>query len=135
MIKSKVTKKDVLAVVAKLAEGMAPAEIGDVVVTEADVLDYVEKTITQIDNKNAKARERAAKAKAEGDALVKAIEAVLTEEPKTVAEILDEVGVEDATTAKIVARVGKLVRDGFAERTEVKAADGRKLKAYSLIAE
>ena len=135
MNKSKVTKKDVLAVVAKLAEGMAPVESGDVVVTEADVLDYVNKTIAQIDNKNAKARERAAKAKAEGDALAKAVEEVLGEEPKTVAEILEAVDVEDATTAKIVARVGKLVRDGVAERVEVKAADGRKLKAYSLIAE
>jgi len=137
MEKSKeVTKKVVLEAVRVMAQDMADIMVGDVVVTADDVIDYAERTIAQIENKNAKARERAAKAKAEGDVLTQAIEAVLTDEPKTIAEIQDEVGVEDATVAKIVSRLGSLRRDGKIERLEVKdAATGRKVKAYVSITE
>ena len=132
MEKTKVTKKDVLAVVAKLAEGMDPVAVGDVTVTAEDVIAYAEKTIAQIDAKNEKARERAAEKKAEGDALRQAVLDVLSAEPKTIAEIVEAVDAEDMTSAKVVARLTSLVKADLVVKSEVKGEDGRKLKAYAL---
>ena len=132
MEKTKVTKKDVLAVVAKLAEGMDPVTVGDVTVTAEDVIAYAEKTIAQIDAKNEKARERAAEKKAEGDALRQAVLDVLSAEPKTIAEIVAAVDAEDMTSAKVVARLTSLVKADLVVKSEIKGEDGRKLKAYAL---
>ena len=117
----KMTKKEVLAYIAeKLA--------GDEIVTA-----FCDKEIKALDAKAKKAKERAAKKAAEGDALMEAIAAVLGAEPMTLAEIVEAVGIEGVTPGKVTPRAGKLVEAGRAVKTEVAKAEGKgKLVAYKL---
>ena len=96
---------------------------------KADVLEFIEKEIAALDRKNAKAKERAAMKKEEGDALRGAIENLLTDEPKTVNDILAEIGDETLTPAKVVSRVSQLVRAEKAAKEIIKV-ENRKLTAY-----
>ena len=132
-----ITKKMVLNAIIEMAEGneFASFEIDGVEIGTADIVEYANLTISQIDAKNEKAKERAAKKKAEGDALLDAVEDTLTDEYQTGAEIFAKVAdIEDATQAKVTARLTKLVKAGKAHKVDVKV-DGRKIKGYALGAE
>jgi hypothetical protein len=109
----------------------------DVTVTKADLVEYCEKEIEALAKKAAKAKETAAKKKAE-DPLLNIVKAALTAEPQTIADIATKV-VEvnaDATTAKVTARLTKLINAGEAVRSEVSVANSegkkRTVKAYAL---
>ena len=96
-----------------------------------EVIAFVEKQIASINNKNEKAKARAAAKRAEGDALRGEIEAVLSSEPMTVNDIVEAVEWEGLTPAKVVARMRQLV----AEEKAVKGSatvEGRKLVTYTL---
>lgn len=125
----KITKMDVLATIGGFFENYDGEIDGEV--TVEDILNYVHTTIGQLEAKTAKAKERAAKAKAEGDELREAIESVLTDEFKTIADIINELGIEDLTPGKVSARMGQLIRLGRATKTDVKVGD-RKVKGYAL---
>ncbi len=117
----KMTKKDYFNMI---AEAMAD---------NADVVAFCNKEIAALDNRAAKAKERAAKKAAEGDALMEAIAGVLTNEPMTLAEIVEALGIEGVTPGKVTLRAGKLVEAGRAVKTEVAKAEGKgKLVAYML---
>lgn len=128
-----VTKRMILDVIR--AAAVDGAVFGDEV-TADDVINYVDTTIAQMDNKAAKAKEKAAEKKAEGDALRAEVEKVLTDEPKTIDEIVAAVneveGYEDVTRGKVVSRVTQLVRANVAHKETVKTEDGRKISAYAL---
>ncbi len=114
--------------------------IKDAMADNADVVAFCDKKIAALDNKAAKAKERAAKKAAEGDAITEAIVAVLTAEAQTNADILDQIETdEDVTVAKIAYRTDKLAKAGRAVKTEVIVADDngkkRKLVAYTAAAE
>ena len=94
-----------------------------------EVLAFIEKQVAAIDRKNAKAKERAAEKRADGDALRGAIEGLLTDAPKTVNDILDELGDDTLTPAKVVARMTQLVKAEKAAKETVKI-EGRKLVGY-----
>ena len=96
-----------------------------------EILEFVEKQKAAIDHKNAIAKKKAAEKRAEGDALRAKVEAIITDEPKTVNDILAELGDETLTPAKVVARTKQLVAEGKVTRDYIKA-DGRKLTAYVL---
>ena len=136
--KAKVTKKVILnAIIAAMENaGDEIFEVDEIEVTPEDIIAYAEKTIEQLDNKAAKAAEKAAEKKAEGDEMLKAIEAVLTGEFQTGGEILKaiEADFEDATQAKVTARLTKLCKNGVAVKTDIKV-DKRKIKGYALAAE
>jgi hypothetical protein len=100
-------------------------------VSAADVIDYVDTTIEQLDNKAARAKDRAAKAKAAGDELRAKVAAVLTDEFQTIADIAAQVDVEDITPAKVTARLTQLVKLGEAHKTKLKTDDGRKINGYA----
>ena len=97
----------------------------------AEILSFCDTEVAALDRRNAKAKETAAKKHAEGDALKDTIEGMLGEEPITVNDILDRLGDETLTPAKIVARMTQLVKVGKANKTNVKI-DGRKLVGYVL---
>lgn len=130
MENTKITKKDILNAIKAVASQDAEAMFNDVV-SAKDVIDFVDTTIAQLDAKAAKAKERAAKAKAEGDEIRDAIEAVLTDEFKPIATIIEEVGIEDLTPGKVSARVGQLIKLGRAEKADIKVGD-KKMKGYAL---
>lgn len=105
--------------------------VGDAIVTDADIKDFIEKSIAQIDARNEKAKERQAQKKAEGDELRARVKAVLGTEPMKVAEIVAAINDPEVTSAKIVSRLTQLVNAGDVVKEDVKV-DGRSLKVYTI---
>ena len=96
-----------------------------------EVLTLVAKERAALDHKNEKAKERAAEKRAAGDELRAAVKGVLGSEPMTINEIIETLGDESLTPAKVTARTRQLVANGEIEKTSVKI-NGRKLVAYSI---
>ena len=126
MAETKITKKDFYGALIELVEGMETVGAYDA----KDVQEFLEKQVAQIDAKAAKAKERAAKAKAEGDELTKAVEAVITGEFQTADAITEQVDFENVTKSKVVARLTKLVDAEKIVKEQIKTEDGRKVMAY-----
>jgi glutathione S-transferase len=106
----------------------------------ATVTAFCDKEIAALDAKAAKAKERAATKKAEGDELMGQVRDALTGEFKTIADIAAAVAEvnADATVSKVTYRLTKLVEAGDAEKTDVTipgvdGAKARKVKAFRAI--
>lgn len=131
MAEVKITKKVVLEAIKAAAEGM---DFGEVV-SAADVIAYADTAIAQLDAKAAKAKERAAEKKADGDALRAVVESVLTDDLQMIDEITVKVqaieGYEDVTKSKVTARLTQLVKSNTIHKEQVKV-DSRKVMAYAL---
>lgn len=125
------TKRDVLNALATV-DFTEDIVVGDVVVTPADIADFVETSLAQLDNRAAKAAERAANKKAEGDQMRATIKAVIGETPMTIAEIIEAVDDPELTNAKAVARLTQLCKLGEIYKADTKV-DGRTLKVYSTV--
>ena len=126
----KITKKMVLEAIRLVAEN-GSADFGDVV-TADDVIAYVDTTISQLDSKAVKAKERAATKKAEGDALKDVIQSLLNDEFQTIADIINQIPDEfEATQGKVSARLTKLCNEGVAHKDKVKTEDGRTINGYA----
>ena len=115
---NKVTERDILNAV-----------INGTVDTDVLVA-YAEKRIAQIDKRNASAKIRAAKKKAEGDAITEQIAEMLSDEPMNREDILaalEDAGVEGMTASKVTARLTRLVNDGRAQKAKArfKGEDGK----------
>lgn len=127
----KVTKKNMF-------EGMiAYFEGAETELTEAQFIQFCKSQIADLDKKAAKAKERAAAKRAEGDELTDAVQNALTDEFQTIADIIAVVAEADpeATAAKITARLTKLVKANAVEKEQVTVTDGDKKKkamAYRL---
>lgn len=122
-MEKRVTKRDIYADIITMAR---EAE-------REDIVEFCEVQIEQLERKAEKAKERKASKAAAGDALKDAIATALTEDLKTAADITQEVmdaGYE-ATRAKVVARLTKLVKEGVAGKMQVKL-DKKKVMAYAL---
>lgn len=119
----KITKKELFEVIA--------AET-----SREDVKEFCAKEIATLESRAAKAKERAAKKRAEGDALKDAVKAVLTSEFKCIADIAASIEGEDVTVSKVVYRLTSLVKEGIAVKKDitVETADGKtkKVKGYAL---
>ena len=126
-----ITKKMVLEAIKTAADGM---DFGDVVTAE-DVIAYVDTTIAQLDAKAAKAQERAAKTKAEGDELHAVVESVLSAELQGADAITAQVnaieGYEEITKSKVVARLTQLAKMGVVRKEQIKI-DNRKVMGYAI---
>ena len=111
---------------------------GVVTVTQEDIQNFASKKLAALEHKKEKARENAAKKRAEGDKLGKVVESVLTNEFQTADEVLAAVlevwdGDEaDATRQKVIYRLSNLVKLEKAEKTDVKV-DKRTIKAYKAV--
>lgn len=110
-MKDKMTKKDYYNLIKEAMKD------------NADVIAFCDKEIAAIDNKAVKAKERAAKKAAEGDALMDAVYAALTDEAQIADAILAAIDVAEATVGKVQYRANKLVTEGKAEKAEVAVAD------------
>lgn len=102
--------------------------------TDAEQIEFMQNEITSLEAKAAKAKAKNEEKKAEGDALRERIFDLLTDEPKTLQIILEELDEVDLTVAKIVPRISQLVKADRAEKIEVKVEGGKKM-GYRLIAE
>lgn len=121
----KVTKKENYEMLMEIVEN-SNSEM------KVELVDFITKQIESIDAKAAKAKEKAAEKRAEGDELRAAVKAVLTEELQTAETILGQIEGEELTKAKIVARLTQLVKNGEASKEEVKTEEGKKVMAYKL---
>ena len=126
-MEKKLTKKDILAAIRTEVVGMET--VGGVPV-EA-VLEFIDKTVEQIDNKAAKAKEKAAEKKADGDALREEVLSHVTNEWQTADAITQLIGNEDITKSKVVARLSQLVRAEVVVKEQQKVGDA-KLMCYRL---
>ena len=103
-----------------------------------DLAKVIEHEIELLDAKSSKAKATAAKKKAEGDALRNAVQAVLTDELQTIADITAKVEGEDVSAAKVQYRLNVLVGTGIAVKEQVTIGEGesrRKLMAYRIASE
>lgn len=119
----KVTKKEYYVMLKEVVEN-SNSENKD------ELVEFIEKQITLLDSKAAKAKERAAERRAEGDELRALVEATLTDEYQTIADITEQIDNEDVTKAKVTARLTQLVKDGLAVKEEAKTEDGKKVMVY-----
>lgn len=96
---------------------------------------FAEKELAQLTHKADKARERAAAKRAEVDVLYDRIMGVLSNEPKTVAEIVIALNDEDVTAGKVSYRCSKMAANGDITKTNVKLSGegkARTLVAYAV---
>ena len=125
MEEKKLTKKDYYNLIKDVLEATE-------IEAKDELLAFVEKQVEMIENKAEKAKARAAEKKATGDELRGVIKSVLTDEFQTADAITSQIDGEDVTRAKVIARLGQLVKNGEAEKTDVKTDDNRTVKAYKL---
>ena len=132
----KITKREMFVAIKNAME------TGEACVYDAEtVIAFCDKEIAALDNKAAKAKERAAAKKAEADVLYDQVkDALNADEFQTIADIAAVVAEvnADATISKVTYRLTKLVEANIAEKTDVTIAgvDGaksRKVKAFRLV--
>lgn len=130
----KLTKKDFYAALKEMVIMSEVDMVGEIPVNE--VIAFIDKTVEQIDNKAAKAKEKAAEKKAENDVLFQTVISVLTDELQTIDEITEAVvaatGDEEITKSKVTARLTKAVNADMARKEQVKKNAGKKVMAYAL---
>ena len=95
-------------------------------------IEFINKQIETLAAKAEKAKEKAAKAKAEGDELRAIVEGILTADAQPIDDIVAQIEGEDVTKAKVTARLSALVNAGIAKKEPVKVGS-RKVMAYSLV--
>lgn len=136
MTEKKITKKEMYEAI------KTGCLTGEWSVSDTEVVEFCENEIALLDKKAAKAKERQAAKKAEGDELTEIVKSVLTDEFQVTADIakavLEVTGDENNTVHKISYRLGALVKAGEAESTDVKipGSEGQKartIKGYRLL--
>lgn len=125
MAEVKITKKDWYAQIRTVVEASDNEQ-------KDGILAFIDHEVELLEAKTAKAAERAASKKADGDELRNAVQAVLTDELQTIDAITAQIDGEDVTKAKVTARLTQLVKAGVAAKDMVKTEDGRKVTAYKL---
>ena len=129
MNKEKTTRIEYYEILKNIVKGNKESEL---TVTQAELIDFLDRQIISLKNKAIKAKEKAEQKKSEGDILKFAIRDILTKENQTLDEILNQLEIEDISKAKVAARLGQLIKAGEASKTEVKTEDGKRVMAYSL---
>ena len=125
MAETKMTKKMWFEEIRSIVEA---ADIED----KAGMLEFIDTQLAQLATRAEKAAERAAKKKADGDALRDAVEAVLTDELQTADEITAQIDEEGISKAKVTARLTQLIKAGKATKDIIKTEDSRKVTAYKI---
>ena len=125
MAEVKITKKDWYAQIRVIVEASDNEQ-------KEGILGFIDHEVELLEAKAAKAAERAASKKADGDELRNAVQAVLTNDLQTIDAITAQIEGEDITKAKVTARLTQLVKAGVATKDMVKTEDGRKVTAYKL---
>ena len=97
-----------------------------------EYLDFIDRELGALEKRRANQKAREDRRKAENDEMARAILDMLTDEPATNADILEEINDPEATPAKITARLSKLAREGLVAKETIKV-DGKKRVAYTRI--
>ena len=122
-MEKKITKRDNFVDAVNVLETAGRTDLADVIRHEIDLLDA----------KSTKAKAAAAKKKVDGDALRDAVQAVLTDEFQTIADITAQVEGDDITVGKVQFRLNALVGLGIAAKEQIVVGDSkRKVMAYKL---
>lgn len=121
----KVSKREMFEAIKGLAESGALHMVDfNENITDEAVAEFCEHEIELLDKKTAKAKERAAAKRAEGDELTEQIYDVLSsDEFMTIPEIVKALGDEDVSAQKASYRLRTLVAENRAEKTEVSVPD------------
>ena len=111
--------------------------VGDIDGFDLDgIVEFCDKEIEALSTRAAKAKERAAAKRAEGDELQAVVYAALTDEPATREEVTEKIDGDDVSVAKVGYRLTSLVAAGKAVKEEVtiEGEDGKTKKkaAYRL---
>lgn len=130
-MEKKITKREKFEMLKEIVRGDINTEM---TVEQAELVDFLDSQINAIDAKAEKAKARNAEKKANGDELRDVVQAILTDEFQTIDAIVAQIEGEEITKAKVTARLTSLVNNGIAEKADVKDEEGRKLKAYKLVA-
>ena len=130
-MEKKITKREKFEMLKEIIRGDVNVEM---TVEQAELIDFLDAQIVAIDTKAEKAKARNAEKKANGDELRDVVQSVLTNELQTIDAIVAQIEGEEITKAKVTARLTSLVNNGIAEKADVKDEEGRKLKAYKLVA-
>ena len=130
-MEKKLTKRDKFEMLKEIVRGDVNVEM---TVEQAELVDFLDAQIVAIDAKAEKAKARNAEKKANGDELRDVVQSILTNDFQTIDAIVAQIEGEEVTKAKVTARLTSLVNNGIAEKTDVKDDEGRKLKAYRLVA-
>jgi hypothetical protein len=125
MADRKTTKKEFYAIIKGIVEN-SDSEQKD------EVLAFIDKQVELLDAKAAKAQEKAAEKKAEGDELRAVVLSVVTDELQSADDITAQIDGEGITKAKVVARLAQLVKAETVVKDTIKTDDGRKVVAYKL---
>ena len=125
-MEKKITKRENFEAIITVLENAGREDLAKVITHEIELLD----------GKAAKAKATAAKKKVEGDALRDAVQAVLTDEFQTIADITAQVEGDEITTSKVQYRLTALVANGLAEKEQITVGEGdskRKLMGYRAV--
>ena len=121
----KITKKEYYSM---LKEIVMKSNVDD----KDELVTFIDKQVQLLNNKAEKAKVRAIEKKVEGDELRNTVEATLTEEYQTIADIIAQIDDEEISKAKVTARLTSLVKSGIAIKEEAKTEDGKKIMVYRL---
>ena len=120
----KITKREMFEAI---IEGV---EAGSFKYDVEDIKAFCENEIALLDKKAAKAKEAAAKKRAEGDELTDAVRAALSADTfEPIADIAARIEGDDVTVAKVTYRLTTLVKNGEAEKQEITITAGEGTKA------
>lgn len=137
---TKITKRNFYNALVNLVETGTLAfetEDGMVEITGDQLVEFAQNEIAALDTKSEKARERAAKKRAENDAMTELVYAAVTAEYRTIADIAADVDSPDASRAVVQNRLARLHNEGRVQKTTVDAplvegGKARKVVAYAL---
>ena len=90
-----------------------------------EMAEFAEKKLAQLDRRNATAKVRAEKKRAENDALLDTVAQYVGEEPKSREDITEAMiadGYEGITVGKVTSRLSKLVKNGVIAKAKAKVS-------------
>ena len=128
----KITKRERFESIKALVETVGAVDGFDM----DGIVEFCDKEIAALAARAAKAKERAAEKRAEGDELQAAVLEALTDELATRQDITDRVEGEEITLGKVGYRLNQLVKNGQAVKEEITVTgdDGKskRIAAYRL---
>ena len=109
------------------------AFIAETLADNAEVVAFCENEIALLTKKSEKAKATAAAKREAGDALRERVLATLTDEFMSIADIVDAIGDEEVTAAKVTYRANALVKAGLAVKEDAKVeVEGGKSKTVKV---
>ena len=130
---TKTTKREYFTMLREIVEGMVENETVPAVENPTELIEFIDKSILELDKKAEKAKERAEKKKETDDEILLKVEAALTDTFRSAEQIMEDLeDVEGLTKQKVVARLTKLVNADRAQKKTIKE-DKRKIMGYASI--